>query len=480
MSAYRAPVTDIVAALDVAGLDALLDLPQFSHVDRATVQMALAEFGRFAAAVIAPTDQPGDVKGIDFDPASGSVTVPEEFHKAYRGLVEGGWTALAFPKEWGGGGFPTLVGMALQEMLASANVSLSLNPVLTQSAVELLLVSGTESQKTRFLPRLLTGEWSGTMNLTEPAAGSDLGEVRTLAEPDGDQWRLTGTKVFITWGEHDLTENIVHLVLARTPGAPPGTRGLSIFLAPRYLVDDAGEIGKKNAITCVRVEHKLGLHASPTCVLEFERATAELVGPLHGGMSTMFTMMNTARLSIGMQGPSIGEVAYQQALEYAHTRSQGKAPGTTDPDRSLIVDHPDVRRMLLTMRVLTVASRMLVYAATGYKDLLDTRARQPPGHRLRSTWTCSRRWLRRGRPTQVSRSHRSGYKCWEVSGMSRRRGWPSAGGTAGSLRSTRGPMESRPSTWSLGRFPGREVLGSEASSTRWPTRWRRTRAIKTS
>jgi alkylation response protein AidB-like acyl-CoA dehydrogenase len=207
------------------------------------------------------------------------------------------------------------------------------------------------------------------MNLTEPAAGSDLGEVRKLAEPDGDQWRLTGTKVFITWGEHDLTENIVHLVLARTPGAPPGTRGLSIFLAPRYLVDDAGQIGKKNAITCVRLEAKLGLHASPTCVLDFERATAELVGPLHGGMGTMFTMMNTARLSIGMQGPSIGEVAYQQALEYAHTRRQGKAPGTTDPDRSLIVDHPDVRRMLLTMRVLTVASRMLVYLATGYKDL---------------------------------------------------------------------------------------------------------------
>jgi alkylation response protein AidB-like acyl-CoA dehydrogenase len=357
-----------MAALDVAGLPALLDLSAFDHVDGSTVEVALTEFGRFAATAVAPTDQIGDIKGTVLDPVSGSVAVPEEFYKAYRGLVDGGWNGLTFPTEWGGGGFPTLVGMALQEMLASANVSLSLNPLLTQSAIELLLVAGTEGQKARFLPRLITGEWSGTMVLTESAAGSDLGEIRTLARPDGDRWLLTGTKIFITWGQHDLTDNIVHLVLARTPDAPPGTGGLSIFLTPSRLVADDGTLGDRNSISCVRVEEKLGLHASPTCVLEFDGARAELVGPLHGGMRAMFTMMNIARLSIGMQGPAIGEVAYQQALDYAHARRQGTAAGT-DRGRSPIVEHPDVRRMLLTMRVLTVASRMVVYAATGYRDL---------------------------------------------------------------------------------------------------------------
>jgi alkylation response protein AidB-like acyl-CoA dehydrogenase len=352
----------------VAGLDDLLTLAPFDHVDSATVEVALSEFGRLAEEVLAPTDRPGDLTGSTLDASSGTVHVPEEFHKAYGQFVDGGWAALAFPLEWGGGGFPALVGMAIQEMFASANVALSLNPALTQSAIELLLHWGSESQKRRFLPRLLAGAWSGTMVLSEPGAGSDLGEIRTEAEADGDRWRLTGTKVFISWGEHDLTANIVHMVLARTPGAPTGTRGLSIFLVPRLLLDVAGEPSTKNAITCTRVEEKLGLHASPTCVLEFDRAEAELVGPLHGGMRAMFTMMNAARLSIGLQGPSIGESAYQQALDYARTRRQGAAPAA-GPARALIVDHPDVRRMLLTMRVLTLASRMLVYSATGYRDV---------------------------------------------------------------------------------------------------------------
>jgi alkylation response protein AidB-like acyl-CoA dehydrogenase len=368
MSTYRAPIADIMGALDVADLDALLRLPQFKHVDRATVHAALAEFGRFVTEQIAPTDMLGDIRGSVFDPVTGSVAVPDEFHQAYRGLVEGGWTSLAFPSEWGGDGLPGLVGIAIQEMLASANVSLSLNPTLTQSAVELLLVSGSENQKRRFLPHMMTGAWSGTMDLTEPGAGSDLGEIRTVAEPDGDRWRVTGTKVFITWGDHNLNENIIHLVLARTPGAPPDSRGLSIFLVPKHLVDDVGQVGDRNTVTCLRVERKVGLHASPTCVLEFDKATAELVGPLHGGMHTMFTMMNVARLAIAVQGPSIGEVAYQQALDYAHTRRQGKSASAADSDRSLIVKHPDVQRMLLTMRVLTLASRLLVYLAAGYRD----------------------------------------------------------------------------------------------------------------
>jgi alkylation response protein AidB-like acyl-CoA dehydrogenase len=251
-------------------------------------------------------------------------------------------------------------------------VSLSLNPALTHSAIELLLHWGTESQQSRFLPRLVTGEWSATMDLTEPEAGSDLAEIRTEAESDGDRWRVTGTKVFISWGEHDLTSNIIHMVLARTPGGPPGTRGLSLFVVPRELGAEAGR-STRNAIRCTRVESKLGLHASPTCVLEFDRAEAELVGPLHGGMRAMFTMMNAARLSIGLQGPSIGERAYQQAVDYARNRYQGTTPSAPPTPgqrtRALIVQHPDVRRMLSTMRVLTQASRLLIYTTTGYRDL---------------------------------------------------------------------------------------------------------------
>jgi alkylation response protein AidB-like acyl-CoA dehydrogenase len=368
MSSYRAPISEIMTTLDVVGLDTVLEFPQFEQVDRTTIRAALTEFGRFVEKEIVPTDQPGDVLGSFLDSESGLVVVPEGFHRAYRGLAEGGWTALAFPTGCGGGGWPSLVGMAIQEMLASANLSFSLNPALTQSAIELLLTSGSESQRRRFLPPMMKGTWTGTMNLTEPSAGSDLGQIQTLAEPDGDHWRLTGTKVFITWGEHDLTENILHFVLARTPGSPPGTSGLSIFVAPKYLVDESGQIQSKNSITCLRVERKLGLHASPTCVLAYDGASAELVGPLHGGMRAMFTMMNVARLAIAIQGPSIGEAAYQQAVEYAHTRSQGKLVGATSPDRSFIVDHPDVRRMLLNMRVLTLASRLMVYLVAGYRD----------------------------------------------------------------------------------------------------------------
>ncbi|HVX22129.1 MAG TPA: acyl-CoA dehydrogenase [Acidimicrobiales bacterium] len=368
--AYRAPVADILDALDVTGLDEVLALPAFAHVDRTAVADVVGEFGRFAGDVVAPTDRPGDLDGARLDPATGTVHAPAAFGPAYRQFVAAGWEAVSAPTAHGGGGFPAGVGMALQEMLASANLSLSLNPVLTQSAIELLSTWGTPDQQARFLPRLVVGEWTGTMNLTEPDAGSDLGEVRTRAEqgPDG-RWRVTGTKIFITWGDHDLADNVVHLVLARTPGAPPGTKGLSLFLVPKVLVGPDGALGARNAVRCVGLEHKLGIHGSPTCVMSYDGADAELVGEQHGGITAMFVMMNAARLAIGMEGPAVAERAFQHAYRYAAGRLQGRAPGVSPPARSPIVDHPDVRRLLLSMRTTTLAGRMLVYLATHHRDL---------------------------------------------------------------------------------------------------------------
>ena len=366
---YRAPVSDIVLALDVAGLDDLLDLEAFGHADRESVVFAIEEFGRLASDVIAPSDRVGDLVGAQLDSTTGSVVTPDAFHHVYARYVEGGWGALPFPSRFGGGGLPSVVGLAIQEMFASANLALSLNPVLTQGAIEALLQWGDERQQTTYLPLLLTGEWSGTMNLTEPDAGSDLGEIRTRAEPDGNgAWRVSGIKTFITWGEHDLTDNIIHLVLARTPGAPDGTKGLSLFVVPQRLLASDGALGERNALRCLHVEKKLGIHGSPTCVMEFDGAIGELVGTLHGGMRAMFTMMNAARLSIGTQGPAVAERAFQDARAYAATRLQGRAAGVAPRARSPIIDHPDVRRMLLTMTTTTQASRLLLYTAAAHGD----------------------------------------------------------------------------------------------------------------
>ena len=365
MADYVPPVDDIVEALSIVGLDELASLDAYSGTgaDSATVRELLEAFGRFAVDVLVPTDRVGDREGARFDPATGAVTLPEVFGKAYRSFVEGGWGALAFPEAHGGGGMPRLVGTAMQEILTSANMALSLNPILTQSAIELLVRWGTRSQQDRYLPRLVSGEWTGTMNLTEPDAGSDLGAIRTTAVPSppgdgggGGGWRVSGTKIFITWGEHDLADNIVHLVLARTPDAPPGTKGISLFLVPRVLPD-----GGRNAVSCVALEHKLGIHASPTCVMSFDGAEAELVGERHGGMPAMFTMMNAARLAIAVQGLAVGEVAGQQALAFARERHQGRAPGAPAGTSSPIVEHPDVARMLLDIRSSTRAMRLLLF-----------------------------------------------------------------------------------------------------------------------
>jgi 3-(methylthio)propanoyl-CoA dehydrogenase len=367
---YEAPIDELLLALQVAGLDDVLKLPAYAEVDRETVAVALNEFGRFVHDVVVPTDRIGDIEGSILDSSDNIVRTPTGFRSAYAQYVKSGWGAVQFPTSYGGGGYPSLVGIALQEMMASANLALSLNPVLTQGAIELLLAWGSEGQRALYLPKLLTGEWCGTMNLTESEAGSDLGDVRTMAACDAEGcWRISGTKIFITWGDHDLAANIVHLVLARTPGAPPGTKGLSLFLVPKVLVDVDGELREPNTLRCVRLEEKLGIHASPTCVMQFDDASGELVGEEHGGIQAMFTMMNAARLSIGLQGPGVAERAFQHAYRYAKERTQGRAKGVVPPQRSALADHPDVRRMLLSMRTFAMAGRLLVYAATGHRDI---------------------------------------------------------------------------------------------------------------
>jgi alkylation response protein AidB-like acyl-CoA dehydrogenase len=370
LTEYQSPSAAILEALDAVGLPSLLELPAFAHIDHDLVATLLDQFGRFADEVIVPTDAVGDRVGSLLDPTTGGVVTPEGFAKAYQRYVESGWGAMPFPQEHGGGGLPRVVGLALQEMMTSANMALSLNPVLTQSVIEGLIRLGTPEQQERYLPRLLTGEWNGTMLLTEPDAGSDVGAARTRAEQDDDgTWRISGTKIFITWGDHDLTDNIVHLVLARAPGAPPGTRGLSLFLVPKRLVGADGVPGEHNGVRCASVEHKVGMHASPTCVLDFDRAAGELVGEVGDGMRLMFVVMNSARLSIGLQGLAVAEVATQQALAYAHERRQGRTATSGPGESAPIVEHPDVRRMLLTMESTVAALRLVLYTTGAQADL---------------------------------------------------------------------------------------------------------------
>src|SRR5262245_26970735 len=356
----------------VAGLDEIVATEAFGHVDVPTIHAVLEEVGRFMADVIAPTNRDGDTVGARWQP-DGTVVAPDSFKPAYSKWVGSGFGAMPFDPAYGGGGFPWIAAIAVQEMLTSANMALSLCPLLTQGAIEALTHHGSESQKATYLPRLLTGEWTGTMNLTEPQAGSDLGAVTTRAEPADDYspgaWRITGQKIFITWGEHDLTDNIVHLVLARTPGSPPGTKGISMFLVPKFLVKDDGTLGDRNAAHCVSLEHKLGIHGSPTCVMAYEGAIGWLVGAEHDGMRNMFTMMNNARLSVGLEGLCISERAYQQALAYAQERRQGRAPGAPAGAASVIIDHPDVRRMLMTQRAWIDGMRCLVYTNAAALDM---------------------------------------------------------------------------------------------------------------
>ena len=361
MSEYSAPLDEIRFVLEhVVDLAGVSKLPPFAHADGDTVAGLLEEYSRLMERQLAPLNRVGDVQHSRWD--AGTVTTPDGFREAYQQYVAAGWGGVSFPPEYGGGGFPWLVSVALQEIMQEANLSFSMCPLLTQGAIDLLLHHGSEGQKEQYLPKMVTGEWSGTMNLTEPQAGSDVGAVTTKAVPaDDGTWRITGQKIFISFGEHDMAENIIHLVLARVPDAPPGTKGISCFIVPKFLVDDDSNLTDRNSVQCVSIEDKMGIKASPTCVMAYEDAVGYLIGEPNAGMRYMFTMMNNARLSVGLQGLALGERAYQQAVAYAQERRQGRAPGAPPGEQSLIVDLPDVRRMLLTMRAINEAVRALTY-----------------------------------------------------------------------------------------------------------------------
>ena len=365
MSEYAPPLDDMKFTLkEVVDVDSLESFPSFSDVGLDSLDDLLEEAGRFFSQVISPTNRVGDLQGSSLNP-DGSVTTPDGFIEAYSQYVEAGWGAISFDPEYGGGGFPWLVGIAVTEMLTAANMALSLNPMLTQGSIHALSAHGDASQKVKWLPKLITGEWAGTMNLTEPQAGSDVGALTSKAVPQEDgSYLITGQKIYITWGEHDLTDNIIHLVLARTPDAPPGTKGISLFIVPKYLLNGDGTIGEPNDVKCISLEHKLGIHASPTCVLQFGDnggARGYLVGDENSGMRYMFTMMNQARLAVGLEGLAVADRAYQQALEYALERRQGRRSDTPKGESALIIEHPDVRRMLMTMKAYIEAMRCLIY-----------------------------------------------------------------------------------------------------------------------
>jgi 3-(methylsulfanyl)propanoyl-CoA dehydrogenase len=358
MQTYRAPLADYAFLLrDVLDHDGTVaSLPPFADAPLETVLAVLEEAGGFAERVLLPLNRVGDEQGCAF--ADGAVRTPDGFRDAYAALRQGGWSGIGVAPERGGAGLPAVVQAGFEEMACSANLAFATYPLLSAGAAAALAAHASPEQAERFVPRLASGEWSGTMCLTEPQAGTDLGLLQTRAEPAQDGgYRITGTKVFITGGDHDLTEQIVHLVLARLPDGPAGTAGISLFVVPKLTAD-----GARNGVTCGSIEHKMGIRGSATCVLHFEAAAGELVGPAHAGMAQMFTMMNRARLGVGIQGVGIAEVAYQTAVAYARQRLQGRAPGRPHPDGAgadPIIAHPDVRRALLRMRALTEAGRAL-------------------------------------------------------------------------------------------------------------------------
>jgi len=365
MAEYSAPLDDIRFALEgLVDLDGLTKLEPYTEVDTDSIFGVLEEFGRLMSEVWAPTNQVGDEETTTL--VDGEVVVPEGFVDAYKAYADAGWGAVPFDPAYGGGGFPWAVGIAMQEMLNSANMALAMAPLLTQGAIDALLHHGSEEQREVYLKKMVSGEWTGSMNLTEPDAGSDVGALRTKAvKQDDGSYRITGQKIFITWGEHPFTDNIVHLVLARTPDAPTGTKGISCFIVPKFLVGDDGSLGERNDVKVVSLEHKMGIRASATCHLAFgdegEGAVGYLIGDENAGMRYMFTMMNNARLGVGVEGLGLAERSYQQAVAFAKERKQGFAPGAARGEKSLIVEHPDVRRMLLTMRSTTEAMRALCY-----------------------------------------------------------------------------------------------------------------------
>ncbi len=367
MSDYTPPIKDILFALEhVVGYPDLAKLPGYEHADIDSVGDILEAFGEYASEVVAPTNRAGDLQGAVLG-EDGNVTTSPGFKEAYEQYVESGWGAVPLPEQYGGGDFPRTVGLVLHEMLNSANMAFALAPLLGQGAIGALLAYGSEELKDTYLPKMVSGEWAATMNLTEPHAGSDVGALTTRAVKNEDgSYSITGQKIFITFGDHDFSEQIIHLVLARTPDAPAGTKGISCFIVPKLLLNDDGSLGERNSVTTVSLEEKMGIHGSPTAVLAYEDAKGYLIGEENRGMRIMFEMMNSARLSVGVQGLAVAERAYQDALAYAKERKQGKAIGSEE--LSAIIEYPDVRRMLMTQKAFIAAMRRLTLLNAAYID----------------------------------------------------------------------------------------------------------------
>ena len=368
MTEYQAPLQDMQFVIDeIAGLEQIASLPGFEDATPDLVNAVLEQAGVLANEVISPLNQAGDQHGTRIE--NNVVVSPPGYAEAYRQFVDNGWQGLGKSAAIDGQGLPYLVHSAVAEMWYSANMAFALCPLLTSGAIEAIESHATAELQQLYLPHMISGEWSGTMNLTEPQAGTDLAAIKTRAERDGDHYRIRGQKIYITWGEHEMSDNIVHLVLARLPDAPAGVKGISLFLVPKYLVNDDGTRGERNDLKVVSVESKLGIHSSPTCVMSYgdgDGAIGYLIGEENNGLACMFTMMNNARLEVGMQGVAIAERAYQHALEYARERVQGVAPGHTE--RTTIIHHPDVRRMLMQMRAIAEAGRALAYYASAQTD----------------------------------------------------------------------------------------------------------------
>ncbi len=377
---YRAPVRDLAFSLTIAGMEDLAATGAFPDYDADVRDAVLEAAGQFSEGVLAPLNRPGDLTGARY--ANGAVTAAPGFADAYRQFAEGGWTGLAAPVSAGGQGLPKALELAAYETVHSANMAFGLCPMLSLAAIEAIEAHGTEHQKTAYLPRMVSGEWTGAMCLTEPHAGTDLGALTSMATPRGDgTYSLTGQKIFITWGDHDATDNIVHMVLARLPDAPAGPKGISLFLANKFLVKEDGSLGDRNGFRPVGIEHKLGIHASPTCVMAYEGAVAELVGRPNEGLAHMFTMMNAARVGVGVEGVAIAERAYQAALAYALERRQGRSVWTGEANAP-IFDHPDVRRTLSVMKARIEAARAICLSTGVAADM----ARHAQTEDLRRHW----------------------------------------------------------------------------------------------